>query len=198
MLHCARMNVHASKIALRCKRTLRRIDPLSTCRRGKPRQGAITEVARPNPDGHADHGRVVFVYRERSSGSIRVACAPSERIFIVLFCTNQNWLLLNATIFRHKCSTGATKETRWRCQMRRVLLMLLTSAAIGVVGTAGVSAAPIDGGAVGKASDSVSNVTQVQHWRWGSGGHWRWGSGGHWRWGSGGHWRWGSRGWRRW
>ena len=66
--------------------------------------------------------------------------------------------------------------------MRRILLMLLTSAAIGVVGTAGVSAAPIDGGAVGKASDSVSNVTQVQHWRWGSGGHWRWGS----------------RGWRRW
>ena len=73
--------------------------------------------------------------------------------------------------------------------MRRVLLMLLTSAAIGVVGTAGVSAAPIDGGAVGKASDSVSNVTQVQHWRWGSGGRWRWGSGGHWRWGSRGH-RW--------
>jgi hypothetical protein len=29
----------------------------------------------------------------------------------------------------------------------------------------------------------MSSVTQVQHWRWGSGGHWRWGSGG--RWGGG-------------
>jgi len=78
--------------------------------------------------------------------------------------------------------------------MRKLLLTALTTAALGVVGTVGVSAAPIEGGALGKTSESVSNVTHVQHWRWGSGGHWRWGSGGHWRWGSGGHWRWGSRG----
>jgi hypothetical protein len=79
--------------------------------------------------------------------------------------------------------------------MRRVVLMVLTAAAIGVGGSA-ASAAPADGNAIGNTA--MSNVTHVQHWRWGSGGHWRWGSGGHWRWGSGGHWRWGSGGHWRW
>jgi hypothetical protein len=92
---------------------------------------------------------------------------------------------------------GAEDKTQRRLSMRRVVLMVLTAAAIGVGGSA-ASAAPADGNAIGNASTSMSNVTHVQHWRWGSGGHWRWGSGGHWRWGSGGHWRWGSRGWRRW
>jgi hypothetical protein len=88
--------------------------------------------------------------------------------------------------------------------MRGLLLTTLVAAGIGLVGTAGVSAAPINGAAIGNAADAASPVTTVQHWRWGSGGgggHWRWGSrggGGHWRWGSrgyrGGHWRWGSRG----
>jgi hypothetical protein len=75
--------------------------------------------------------------------------------------------------------------------MRGILLAMLVAAGIGLAGTAGVSAAPISGGAIGLAADAVSPVEQVQHWRWGSGG-------GHWRWGSrGGHWRWGSRGVRR-
>ena len=85
--------------------------------------------------------------------------------------------------------------------MRRILLAMLVAAGIGLVGGAGVSAAPINGAAIGNAADAASPVETVQHWRWGSrGGHWRWGSrGGHWRWGSrgyrgGGHWRWGSRG----
>jgi hypothetical protein len=82
--------------------------------------------------------------------------------------------------------------------MRGILLAMLIAAGIGLVGPAGVSAAPINGAAIGNAADATSPVETVQHWRWGSGGHWRWGSGGHWRWGSrGGHWRWGSRGVRR-
>ena len=89
--------------------------------------------------------------------------------------------------------------------MRGLLLAMLVAAGIGLVGSAGVSAAPINGAAIGNAADAASPVTTVQHWRWGSGGgggHWRWGSrggGGHWGGGSGGyrgggHWRWGSRG----
>ena len=83
--------------------------------------------------------------------------------------------------------------------MRGILLAMLVAAGIGLVGSAGVSAAPINGAAIGNAADAASPVETVQHWRWGSGGG-RWGGyGGHWRWGSrgGGHWRWGSRGVRR-
>jgi hypothetical protein len=86
--------------------------------------------------------------------------------------------------------------------MRGNLLAMLVAAGVGLAGTAGVSAAPINGAVIGDAATAASPVEQVQHWRWGSGGHGRWGSrggGGHWRWGSrgggrGGHWRWGSRG----
>jgi hypothetical protein len=74
--------------------------------------------------------------------------------------------------------------------MRGILLAMLVAAGIGLVGTAGVSAAPISGSVIGDAANAASPVETVQHWRWGSGG-----GGGHWRWGSrGGHWRWGSRG----
>ena len=83
--------------------------------------------------------------------------------------------------------------------MRGILLAMLVAAGIGLVGSAGVSAAPINGAVIGDAANAASPVEQVQHWRWGSGGHWRWGSrGGHWRFGSrGGHYRFGSRGVRR-
>jgi hypothetical protein len=75
--------------------------------------------------------------------------------------------------------------------MRGILLAMLVAAGIGLVGSAGVSAAPINGVVIGDAANAASPVEQVQHWRWGSrGGHWRWGS-------RGGHWRWGSRGIRR-
>ena len=72
--------------------------------------------------------------------------------------------------------------------MRAILLAMLVAAGIGLVGSVGVSAAPINGAAIGNAADATSPVETVQHWRWGSRG------GGHWRWGSGGHWRYGSRG----
>ena len=75
--------------------------------------------------------------------------------------------------------------------MRGILLAMLVAAGIGLAGTAGVSAAPINGAVIGDAANAASPVETVQHWRWGSrGGHWRWGS-------RGGHWRWGSRGVRR-
>jgi hypothetical protein len=78
---------------------------------------------------------------------------------------------------------------------------MLVAAGIGLAGSAGVSAAPINGAVIGDAANATSPVETVQwHYRYGSrGGHWRWGSGGgHWRWGSrGGHWRWGSRSVRR-
>jgi hypothetical protein len=62
--------------------------------------------------------------------------------------------------------------------MRGTLLAMLVAAGVGLAGTAGVSAAPINGAAIGDAANSTSTVEHVQHWRWGSGG------GGHWRWGS--------------
>ena len=78
--------------------------------------------------------------------------------------------------------------------MRGILLAMLVAAGVGLVGTAGVSAAPINGAAIGNAATAASPVEQVQHWRWGSGG------GGHWRWGSRGpgrrcHRPWNSRWW---
>jgi hypothetical protein len=84
--------------------------------------------------------------------------------------------------------------------MRGIFLAMLLAAGIGLVGSVGVSAAPINGAAIGNAADATSTVETVQHWRWGSGGHWRWGSGGHWRWGSRGpgrrcHRPWSSRWW---
>ncbi len=84
--------------------------------------------------------------------------------------------------------------------MRKILIIGLAVAGIGLAWTSGASALPVNGTVIGDLATATDHVTTVQHWRWGSyGGHWRWGSrGGHWRWGSrGGHWRWGSRG-RRW
>jgi len=82
--------------------------------------------------------------------------------------------------------------------MRGTLLAVIVAAGVGLVGSASVSAAPINGAVIGNAANETSTVEHVQHWRWGSGGHWRWGSGGHWRWGSRGrrcHRPWSSRVW---
>jgi hypothetical protein len=75
--------------------------------------------------------------------------------------------------------------------MRTILLAMLVAAAIGLAGTSGGSAVPVNGAVIGDLAKATDSVAQIQHWRWGSrGGHWRWGS-------RGGHWRWGSRGGRR-
>src|SRR5256714_5376688 len=87
-----------------------------------------------------------------------------------------------------------TSPRRGDFRMRGILLAMLVAAGIGLVGSAGVSAAPINGAAINDAANAASPLEQVQHWRWGSGGGGGYG-GGHWRWGSrGGHWRFGSRG----
>ncbi len=84
--------------------------------------------------------------------------------------------------------------------MRATLLAVVAAAGIGLAGASGVSAAPINGAAIGQAADATNQIETVQHWRWGSGGHRRWGSGGHYRWGSRGfrrcHGRYSSRFWR--
>ena len=84
--------------------------------------------------------------------------------------------------------------------MRATLLAVVAAAGIGLAGASGVSAAPINGSAIGHAADATNQIETVQHWRWGSGGHRRWGSGGHCRWGSRGfrrcHGRYSSRFWR--
>jgi len=105
--------------------------------------------------------------------------------------------------------------------MRTILMAMLVAAGIGLAGTSGGSAAPVNSAAILDAADAIGPMDQVQHWRWGSRGrffhgryrsHWRWGSRArffhsryrsHWRWGSRArffhsryrsHWRWGSRG----
>src|SRR5437667_12827425 len=92
-----------------------------------------------------------------------------------------------------KSVRSRTSSRRGDFRMRGILLAMLVAAGIGLVGSASVSAAPINGAAIGDAANAASSVEQVQHWRCGSGGGGGWG-GGHGRWGSrgGGHWAGGS------
>lgn len=62
--------------------------------------------------------------------------------------------------------------------MRSIVFAALIAGGVGMLGTAGASAAP----ATGLSVSPDSNITQVQHWRWGSRRN--------------RHWRGGSRGWR--
>ena len=78
--------------------------------------------------------------------------------------------------------------------MRGMLLAVVVAAGLGLGGTATVSAAPASGSTILNAADAATPITQVQHWRWGSGGGWGHGPRrSHWRWGSGGG-GWGFRG----
>jgi hypothetical protein len=49
--------------------------------------------------------------------------------------------------------------------MRSIFMAVILAAGIGLVGTAGVSAAPISGTAIGSAVDSTSLIEQVQRYR---------------------------------
>lgn len=62
--------------------------------------------------------------------------------------------------------------------MRAIILAVLMAVGIGLATTPTVYAAPANGVVIGEDAAQNSNVTHVQHWRWGSrrGGHWRWGS----------------------
>jgi hypothetical protein len=53
--------------------------------------------------------------------------------------------------------------------MRAIILAALLAAGLGVVGVSNVSAAPANGIVLGDAANQNSNVSHVQHWRWGSG-----------------------------
>src|SRR5260370_16643298 len=62
--------------------------------------------------------------------------------------------------------------------MRTILLAMLVAAGMGLAGTSGASAVPVNGAAIGDIA--ADHVTQVQwgHGRWrsfGGGGHGRWG-----------------------
>ena len=60
--------------------------------------------------------------------------------------------------------------------MRKSLLTVVATAAIGFAGITVASAAPMNAAPLNQPSAAINDVTHVQHWRWGSGGHWRWGS----------------------
>jgi hypothetical protein len=75
--------------------------------------------------------------------------------------------------------------------MRMILIVGLAAAAIGLAGTPGVSAAPVNGAVINDLATTADHITPVRWWGRGY-YHRRWG------YGYGGHWRWGSRGWRRW
>ena len=69
--------------------------------------------------------------------------------------------------------------------MRAIILAVLVTMGIGLATAPTVNAAPANGVVIDEGATQNSNVTNVQHWRWGSRGR-------------GGHWRWGSRGGRPW
>jgi hypothetical protein len=63
--------------------------------------------------------------------------------------------------------------------MRTILTIGSVVASLGLAGTSGASAAPVNGTVIGDLATATDHVTPVQwgHWRWGSRGyHWRWGS----------------------
>src|SRR5262245_59034158 len=53
--------------------------------------------------------------------------------------------------------------TRGDFEMRGILLAMLVAAGIGLAGSAGVSAAPINGAVIGDAANATSPVETVQH-----------------------------------
>jgi hypothetical protein len=74
--------------------------------------------------------------------------------------------------------------------MKSIVMAMIVAAGIGLAGSAGVSAAPVNGAAIGEAAAQGNVVQHAQHWRWRSRG---WG---HARGRSaGGHFRWRSMGW---
>jgi hypothetical protein len=68
--------------------------------------------------------------------------------------------------------------------MRSILIAMVAAAGIGLLGTTGASAMPVNGLSTMDTAVVTDQVTKTgwhgryrSHWRWGSrGGHWRWGS----------------------
>jgi len=57
--------------------------------------------------------------------------------------------------------------------MRAIILGVLVAVGIGLGSTPTVNAAPASGFGLSEGAAQNSNVTKVQHWRWGSRRHWR-------------------------
>jgi hypothetical protein len=59
--------------------------------------------------------------------------------------------------------------------MRAAILAILVATGIGFATAPAANAAPANGVVIDQGASQNSNVTHVQHWRWGSrrGGHWR-------------------------
>ena len=57
--------------------------------------------------------------------------------------------------------------------MRAIILAVLVAVGIGLGFTPTVNAAPASGFGRSEGAAQNSNVTKVQHWRWGSRRHWR-------------------------
>jgi hypothetical protein len=57
--------------------------------------------------------------------------------------------------------------------MRAIILAVLVAVGIGLGFTPTVNAAPASGFGLSEGAAQNSNVTKVQHWRWGSRRHWR-------------------------
>jgi len=57
--------------------------------------------------------------------------------------------------------------------MRAIILAVLVAVGIGLAFTPAVNAAPASGFGLSEGAAQNSNVTKVQHWRWGSRRHWR-------------------------
>jgi hypothetical protein len=55
--------------------------------------------------------------------------------------------------------------------MRAIILAVLVAVGIGLGFTPSVNAAPASGFGIGEGAAQNSNVTHVQHWRWGSRGY---------------------------
>ena len=54
--------------------------------------------------------------------------------------------------------------------MRKTVLTLVASAAIGLAGISLASAGPVAPAPLTQAGSAIDNATPVQHWRWGSRG----------------------------
>jgi hypothetical protein len=57
--------------------------------------------------------------------------------------------------------------------MRAIILAVLVAVGIGLAFTPTVNAAPASGFGLSEGAAQNSNVTKVQHWRWGSRRNWR-------------------------
>lgn len=57
--------------------------------------------------------------------------------------------------------------------MRSIVIAAVIAAGLGFAGVTAASAVPANGTNIGQAAQHDTNITKVQHWRWGSRRSWR-------------------------